>query len=71
MLNSPYTKNAMSERATSTRLRTIRDIVTEAEAEAAALFIREPGKREALRRVLVALAAIRNEINGMAAGNHP
>jgi hypothetical protein len=63
----------MSRRAHSTRLRTIRDIVRQAEAEAAALFIRAPGKRAALRRVLVALAAIRDEIDGMAGerGRHP
>jgi hypothetical protein len=30
------------------------------------LFIREKGKREALWRVLVALAAVRSEIDGMA-----
>jgi hypothetical protein len=40
--------------------------VAQAEAEAAALFIREKGKRAALWRVLVALAAIRSEIDGMA-----
>jgi hypothetical protein len=66
MLNSPYAEIAMSKRAPSTRLRTIRDIVAQAEAEAAALFIREKGKREALWRVLVALAAVRSEIDGMA-----
>jgi hypothetical protein len=65
MAKATYAGSAMGGRTPATRLKKIRDLVIEAEAEAAALFLRVDGeRRERMRRVMEFLVTVRNEIDG-------
>jgi hypothetical protein len=58
-------RGAIEERTPATRLKTARELIGDAEVEAAALYLQVDGeKREALRRVLALLVMARNAIDG-------